>query len=344
MDLLDLRSDTVTKPGPAMRKAMAEAEVGDDVFGEDPTVNRLQDRVAEILGKEAALFVPTGTMANQTAIGAQVGPGDEIICDQGCHAANYEGGGLAALWGAQIRALAGKRGLLDAALVEEAIRPPNDHHPRSRLVEVENTHNRGGGTVYPLAQVQAIAEVARRRSLKLHLDGARLWNACVKTGVAPAAYAAHADTVSVCLSKGLGAPAGSLVAGSRELVATARRLRKRLGGGMRQAGVLAAAGLYALEHHRERLAEDHENARRLAQEIAAVPGLRVALDSVETNLIFAEVVREGWNAARAVAALREHGVLAGDADGKRLRFVTHLDFPTSAVGEAAKRIATALRA
>ncbi len=342
MELIDLRSDTVTKPGPAMRKAMAEAEVGDDVFGEDPTVNRLQDRVAELLGKDAAVFMPTGTMANQAAIGAHVVPGDEIVCDQGCHVVNYEGGALAALWGAQVRALPGKRGLLDPAQVEEAVRPPNDHHPRTRLVEVENTHNRGGGTVYPLAQLQAIADVARRHSLRLHLDGARLWNACAKTGLAPAAYASLADSVSVCLSKGLGAPAGSLVAGSRELVAAVRRLRKRLGGGMRQAGVLAAAGLHALDHHRERLVEDHENARRLARDLAEIPGLRVDIDSVETNLVFAEVVREGWTAGRAAAALREHGVLASDADGKRLRFVTHLDFPASALPEAARRIAAAL--
>ncbi|MHB8416494.1 MAG: threonine aldolase family protein [Myxococcales bacterium] len=344
MDLLDLRSDTVTKPGAGMRKTMAEAEVGDDVFGEDPTVNRLQERVAELLGKEAALFLPTGTMANQVAIGAQVSPGDEVICDQGCHAANYEGGALAALWGAQIRGLPGKRGLIEPAQVEEAVRPANDHHPRTRLVEVENTHNRGGGTVYPLAQVQAVALVARRHGLKLHLDGARLWNACVASGVAPSAYAACADSVSVCLSKGLGAPAGSLVAGDRELVASARRLRKRLGGGMRQAGVLAAAGLYALDHHRERLAQDHENARRLAQAMAEIPGLRVELETIETNLIFAEVIREGWSAPRTVAALREQGVLAGEAGGQRLRLVTHLDFPASAVPEAARRIAAAFRA
>jgi threonine aldolase len=343
MDLIDLRSDTVTRPSAGMRQAMAAAEVGDDVFGEDPTVNRLQDRVAELLGKEAALFVPSGTMANQVAMGAQLGHGDEVICDQGCHAVNYEGGALAALWGAQTRGLPGARGLLTAAQVEEAIRPTNDHHPRTRLVEIENTHNRGGGSVYPLAQVAAIAEVAKRHSLRLHIDGARLWNACAKSGIAPAAYAAHADSVSVCLSKGLGAPAGSLVAGNRELVAAARRLRKRLGGGMRQAGVLAAAGIYALDNNLKKLAEDHEKARKLAQALAELPGLKVDLETVETNLIFAEVTRDGWNAPRAVAALREAGLLASDADGKRLRLVTHLDFPLSAVPEAAQRIATALR-
>ncbi len=343
MDLIDLRSDTVTRPTPGMRRAMAEAEVGDDVYGEDPTVNRLQDTVAALLGQEAALFVPTGTMANQIAMGAQLSPGDEVVCDQGCHAVNYEGGALAALWGAQIRGLPGRRGLLDPAQVEEAIRPANDHHPRSRLVEIENTHNRGGGTVYPIETVAAIAKVAHRRGLRLHLDGARLWNACAKSGLAPSAYAAHADSVSVCLSKGLGAPAGSLVAGDRSLVADARRLRKRLGGGMRQAGVLAAAGLYALENHRERLAEDHENARRLAAALAELPALQVEVDAVETNLVFAEVRREGWDAARAAAALREHGVLAGEADSRRLRFVTHLDVPAAAITAAIDRIAAALR-
>jgi threonine aldolase len=343
MELIDLRSDTVTRPSAGMRQAMAAAEVGDDVFGEDPTVNRLQDRVAELLGKEAALFVPSGTMANQIAMGAQLSHGDEVICDQGCHAVNYEGGGLAALWGAQVRPLPGARGLLTAAQVEEAIRPANDHHPRTRLVEIENTHNRGGGAVYPLPQVAAIAEVAKRHALRLHQDGARLWNACAKSGISPAAYAAHADSVSVCLSKGLGAPAGSLVAGSRELVLEARRLRKRLGGGMRQAGVLAAAGLYALENNLKRLAEDHEKARKLAEAMAQMPGLAVDVTAVETNLVFAEVTGDGWTPARAVAALRAGGVLAAEADGRRLRFVTHLDFPLAAVPEAISRIAVALR-
>jgi threonine aldolase len=343
MELIDLRSDTVTRPSRAMRAAMAAAEVGDDVFGDDPTVNRLQERVAELLGKEAALFVPSGTMANQLSLGAQLSPGDEVLCDEGCHIVNYEGGALAALWGAQSHTLMGTRGLLTAAQLEAAIRPAGDHAPRTALLEIENTHNRGGGTVYPLAEIEAIAALAKRRGLKLHLDGARLWNASAKSGVALAAYAAGADSVSVCLSKGLGAPVGSLVVGGRELIARARRLRKRLGGGMRQAGVLAAAGLYALEHHRERLVEDHANARTLAEGLATLDGLRVDLASVETNLVFAEVTRAGWAPARAVAALREQGVLAAEADAGRLRFVTHLDVAKPLIVEALGRIAAALR-
>jgi threonine aldolase len=341
-DLIDLRSDTVTRPSPAMRKAMAEAEVGDDVFGDDPTVNRLQETVAELLGKEAALFVPSGTMANEIALGAQLSPGDEVLCDEGCHIANYEGGAPAALWGVQLHTLPGKRGLLGAAQIEEAIRAPGDHAPRTRLVEIENTHNRGGGAVYPLGEVEAIAAMAKRRGLALHLDGARLWNACAKTGVAPAAYARGADSVSVCLSKGLGAPVGSLVAGSRELVTRAKRLRKRLGGGMRQAGILAAAGLHALEHNRARLAEDHANARALAEAMANMRGLKVDVAAVETNLVFAEVVREGLDAPRAAAELREKGLLVADVDARRLRFVTHLDFAAAQVPEAVKRIASVL--
>jgi threonine aldolase len=340
---IDLRSDTVTKPTPGMRQAIANAEVGDDVYGEDPTVNRLQERVAELLGKAAAVFVPSGTMANQVALAAQLSPGDEIICDQGAHCINFEGGALAALSLAQARTLVGQRGLLDAAQVVEAIRPAGDHSPRTRLVEVENTHNRGGGSVYSLARLQEIATVARAHGLRMHLDGARLWNACIKAGVAPKDYAACADSVSVCLSKGLGAPAGSLVAGSAEFVAAARRVRKRLGGGMRQAGILAAAGLYALDHNFERLAEDHQNARRLAEAFSGIPGLAVDLPSVETNMIFVEVKRPGWDSAQALSALRANGLLAG-ADGKhRLRFVTHLDFSAAQVPDAAQRVATAFK-
>ena len=294
MTLIDLRSDTVTKPTPAMREAMARAEVGDDVYGEDPTVNRLQERVAALLGKEAGLFVPSGTMANQVSLGVLTRPGDEIVCDAGAHCISFESGALAALWGVQARTIAAERGLLDPASVEAMIRPVHDVYPRTRVVEVENTHNRGGGAVYPLERVRALGEVARRRGLHLYMDGARLWHACAATGVAPDAYAREATLVSVCLSKGLGAPAGSVVAGPRDLVAEARRLRKRLGGGMRQSGVLAAAGLHALDHHVARLAEDHENARRLAEGLAALPGASL-LFPIETNLVF--VAFEGRSAA-----------------------------------------------
>ena len=342
MTPIDLRSDTVTKPTDAMRAAMARAEVGDDVFGEDPTVNRLQETVAALLGKEAGLFVPSGTMANQIALGTLTRPGDEIICDASAHCISFEGGALAALWGVQARTVAAARGLLDPADVEAAIRPPADHYPRTRVVEIENTHNRGGGAVYPLARVQALAALAKARGLDLYLDGARLWNACAASGVAPADYAAGAALVSTCLSKGLGAPVGSVVCGSKALVAEARRLRKRLGGGMRQAGILAAAGLHALEHHRARLSEDHENARRLGEAVANLPGARL-LHPIDTNLIFA--IFEGQSAADLCRRFAAAGVLAVP-EGSRpdlVRFVTHLDVSRADMDEAARRLAAALR-
>src|SRR5512132_3787624 len=339
MTIIDLRTDT--RPTPAMREAMARAEVGDDVYGEDPTVNRLQERVAALLGKEAGLFVPSGTMANQVSLGVLTRPGDEIVCDAGAHCVSFESGALAALWGVQARTIAAERGLLDAAAVEAMIRPVHDVYPRTGVVEIENTHNRGGGAVYPLSRVRAIAEVARRRGLHLYMDGARLWHACAASGVAPDAYAREATLVSVCLSKGLGAPAGSVISGPKDLVAEARRLRKRLGGGMRQSGILAAAGLHALEHHVARLPEDHENARRLADGLAALPGASV-LFPVETNLVF--VAFAGRSAADVSSALAREGVLA-NPEGSRadvVRFVTHLDVSQADVDEALRRAARVL--
>jgi threonine aldolase len=341
MTIIDLRSDTVTRPTPAMREAMARAEVGDDVYGEDPTVNLLQERVAALLGKEAALFVPSGTMANQLSLGLLTRPGDEIVCDAGAHCISFETGALSALWGVQARAIAAPRGLLDPRDVEAAIRPQGDPYPRTRVIELENTHNRGGGAVYPLDRVRALGELARRRGLHLYMDGARLWNACAASGLRPADYAAEATLASVCLSKGLGAPAGSLVCGPRALVAEGRRLRKRLGGGMRQAGILAAAGLHALDHHLARLPEDHENARRLADGLAALPGATLALP-VETNLVF--VAFAGRSAADLSRRLAAEGVLA-NPEGSRpdmLRFVTHLDVSRADVDEALRRAARAL--
>jgi threonine aldolase len=342
MTPIDLRSDTVTRPTDAMRAAMARAEVGDDVFGEDPTVNRLQETVAALLGKEAGLFVPSGTMANQLALGALTRPGDEIICDAAAHCISFEGGALAALWGVQARTVVAPRGLLDPAEVEALIRPVADHYPRTRVIELENTHNRGGGSVYPLARVQALAALAQARGLHLYMDGARLWNACAASGVSPADFAAGATMVSTCLSKGLGAPVGSVLCGPKALVADARRLRKRLGGGMRQAGILAAAGLYALEHHRERLAEDHENARRLGEAVAGLPGARL-LHPVDTNLVFA--IFEGQSAPELCRRFAAAGVL-GLPEGSRpdlVRFITHLEISRADVDEAARRLAAALR-
>jgi len=343
MTPIDFRSDTVTKPTDAMRAAMARAEVGDDVFGEDPTVNKLQETVAELLGKEAALFVPSGTMGNQISLGTLAGPGDEIICDAAAHCISFEGGALAALWGVQARTVVAPRGLLDPADVEALIRPAASHYPRTRVIEIENTHNRGGGAVYPLARVQALAALAKARGLHLYVDGARLWNACAATGVSPADYVAGASLVSTCLSKGLGAPVGSVVAGSKALIADAHRLRKRLGGGMRQAGILAAAGLHALEHHRARLPEDHENARRLGEAVANLPGAKL-LHPVDTNLVFA--IFEGQSAADLSRRFAAAGVLCLP-EGSRpdlLRFITHLHIARADVDEAASRLSEALAA
>jgi threonine aldolase len=339
MDLIDLRSDTVTKPGPGMRRAMAEAEVGDDVFGDDPTINRLQERVAALLGKEAAIWTPSGTMANQIALGSLAGQGDEIICDHGAHIVNYEGGAISALWGAQSTVVDGKRGIFSPEEVSAVLRRgENDHYPRQRAVAMENTHNRGGGSIWPLAQMRAVAKVAREAGLAVHLDGARLWNAHVAAGVPLIEYAAVADTVSVCLSKGLGAPAGSLAASTHERVAKMRRLRKRLGGGLRQAGVLAAAGLYALDHHIERLAEDHRNARKLAELVGEIPGLSCDPRLVDTNLLFVDVSLKGGSRA-LVAAAKAEGVLSNaEGAGERIRLVTHLDVPAAAIPEAAQRL------
>src|SRR5579872_4376734 len=263
--LIDLRSDTVTRPTPGMRAAMAAAEVGDDVFHEDPTVNKLEERVAALLGKEAALFVPSGTMSNQTAVKTHTQPGDELLCEANCHIYNYEAGGPAVLSGVMCRTVEGDYGVLDLSQLEDKVRPVNDHLVRTRLVCLENTHNRGGGRVFPIEKVRAISAWARKNGLIMHLDGARLWNAVVASGVPAAEWSRHFDTVSVCFSKGLGAPIGSALSGPRDFITRARRVRKLFGGGMRQAGVIAAAALYALEHHIDRLAEDHRNAQVIAR-------------------------------------------------------------------------------
>lgn len=319
---IDLRSDTVTKPTPAMRRAIAEAEVGDDVFGDDPTVHRLEARVAGILGKEAALFVPSGTMANQLAVRVHTQPGDEILVEAQAHLYYYEAGAPAALSGVMCRCLPGQRGVFSAADIEAALRPADAHFPPTRLVCVENTHNRGGGKVWPLDRLREVAACARRHGLALHLDGARLWNASVASGVPERDYAALFDTVSVCFSKGLGAPAGSALAGPRALIERARRFRKMFGGGMRQAGILAAGSLFALEHHRARLAEDHVHARRLAEGLAELPGAAIDPADVETNLVYFRVTRQP--AAEVVAALAAAGVWVLASGPDTVRAVAHL--------------------
>jgi threonine aldolase len=336
--MLDLRSDTVTRPTPAMREAMAHAEVGDDVYGEDPTVARLEERVAAITGKDAAIFVSSGTMGNQLALLCHTRPGDEVIIGEGAHCAFYESGAGAALAGVQFQ-VAGSGGLFTAAELSAAIKPPHFYHPRTRLVALENTHNRAGGRVFPRADVLAIASLARARGLGLHLDGARIWNAQVATGLDVATLAAPFDTVSVCFSKGLGAPVGSALCGDAETITAARRFRKMLGGGMRQVGILAAGALYALEHHRERLAEDHAAARVIAEAVGQVPGAVVA--APETNIVNVDL--PGVPAERFVAAARERGVLLGASGPNRVRVVTHLDLPAARVQETARALAEAAR-
>lgn len=325
MKIIDLRSDTVTKPGPEMRRAMAEAEVGDDVFGEDPTVNRLQEKVAELLGMEAALFVTSGTMGNQLAIRSQTQLGDEVICEENCHSFNYEGGGPASLSGVQMHPLPGVRGVITAGQVAAAARPSDDHFPHTRLVVLENTHNRAGGAIFPMAEIKRIRDLTRKLGLSLHLDGARLWNAHVATGIPLHEYGSQFDSISVCLSKGLGAPVGSVLAGSRALIAKAHRFRKMWGGGMRQAGILAAAGLYAIDRHIPRLAEDHAHARQLAECFNAFPDVEVDLEATQTNIVIADFAKTGLKAPDIVVKMKETGLWATAFSPTRLRLVTHLD-------------------
>jgi threonine aldolase len=334
--LIDLRSDTVTRPTPGMRAAMQAAEVGDDVFHEDPSVNRLEEKVAALLGKEAAVYVPSGTMSNQIGVKTHTQPGDELLCDVNCHIYNNEAGGPAALSGVMCRTIEGDFGVLDVTQLDGKVRGANEHHARTRLVCLENTHNKGGGRVYPLEKIQAISAWARRNGLAMHLDGARLWNAVVATGIPAKTWGEPFDSVSVCFSKGLGAPVGSALTGPREYIARARRVRKLFGGGMRQAGVIAAAALYALEHHVERLAEDHRNARVVAQAIADTPGLRLSPPEVETNLIWFEVDPELGPAKAVAAALKERGVLVHIMGPQTLRACTHLDVSAAQAERAAE--------
>jgi threonine aldolase len=323
--MIDLRSDTVTKPTPAMREAMALAEVGDDVFGEDPTVNRLQENVAALLGKEAGLFMVSGSMSNQVAVKTHTQPGDEVILDKEAHICVYECGTPAAFSGVMLNTIAGKNGFFTAEEAEQAVRPVNVHHPRTRLVSIENTHNRAGGTVCPLALIEEVHTVAGRHGLATHLDGARLWNASVAAGVPLKTYASHFDSVSVCFSKGLGAPVGSMLLGSREFIQKAHRFRKMFGGGMRQAGVLAAAAQYAVDHHIARLADDHRNARRFAEMVAGLPGIRVDLDTVQTNIVLIRLADAKFTAMETVQRLKERNVLVIATGPDRLRAVFHLD-------------------
>jgi threonine aldolase len=313
---------------------MAEAEVGDDVFGEDPTVNRLQEIVAEILGVEAALFVPSGTMGNQICIHCQTRPGDEIICEAGAHFLHYESGAMAALSGAQARTIVGNRGVITAEQIEAVLRGDVYYFPRSRLIAIENTHNLAGGTIFPLEEIQQIRRLADQRGLAMHLDGARLWNASAASGIAPRDYVRYFDSVSVCFSKGLGAPIGSAIGGGKEFIARARRYRKMFGGAMRQAGIIAAGAIYGLENHRERLAEDHANARRFAEALHDRGGIDIDLATVQTNIVILNIAKTKLTVPAAVEALKKEGVLVAPFGAATLRVVTHLDVNAAGIDSA----------
>ena len=318
---------------------MFAAEVGDDVYGEDPTVNQLEERVADTLAKEAALFVPSGTMANQVAVRLHCRPGDELLCEATSHVYLWEGGAPAALSGVTTRLIPGAFGVLSVRDLEGTLHPPDDiHSPTSRLVCLENTHNRGGGRVYPVETVREVSAWARRNGLGLHLDGARLWNAVVASGVAAREWCGHFDTVAVCFSKGLGAPVGSALAGTRDMIRQARRVRKLYGGAMRQAGFLAAACLYAMDHHIDRLVEDHANAKLLAAAVADTPGLKLVPPAVETNLVWFEVAPEVGTARQVAGRLKDHGILVAALGETVVRACTHLDVSRADCERAAEVI------
>ena len=337
--VIDLRSDTVTRPSAGMRRAMAEAEVGDDVFGDDPTVNRLQARVAELFGKEAALFSPSGTMANQIVFKTVARPTWELVCDRQCHVVNYEVGGPAALSGLLVSFLDSERGFFTPEQLLDSIRPISEHVPLTKIVALENTHNRHGGTVCPIERIRALSEVCGAHGLHFHLDGARIWNAHAASGVALAEYAKYFDTLSVCFSKGMGTPLGSMTLGTKDFIHEARRMRKLFGGGMRQVGVVAAAAIYALDHNLARLAEDHANAQILARGIAQLPGVVVDMSRVETNIVIADVRNTGTSPAEFARVASSANVLVVPFGKTTVRLMTHLDVSTADCHEAVSRLA-----
>ncbi len=341
MKIIDLRSDTVTKPTPEMRRAMFEAEVGDDVYGDDPTVNRLEAEAAVMLGKEAAMFVPSGTQGNQIAIMTHTRRGEEVIVEAGSHVYIFEVGGIATLSGCQARPIAGVRGAMDPAQVAAAIRSSNVHFPTTSLVCVEQTYN---GCVVPMENIRAIAEIAHQNGIAVHMDGARVFNAATALGLPVSEVVAPVDSVQLCLSKGLAAPVGSLLAGTKEFIDRARRNRKLLGGGLRQVGILAAAGLISLHKMTKRLHEDHENARQLALGLAKIPGLSVDLDSVQTNMVFFDVLDQQWDGASLAGSLTRAGVVCNASGARGIRWVTHNDVPAEAIPEVLSRVEAVMAA
>src|SRR5262250_2780504 len=322
---IDLRSDTVTRPSPEMRRAMADAEVGDDVFIEDPTINRLQERAAEIFQREAALFVPSGTMGNLTCIVAHTRPGQEVICEEAGHIYNYEMASMSAIAGVLPRVVQAPDGILDWDIVSKAIRPKIYYRPQTALISLENTHNMAGGTVYATRNAHEICDNAHEAGIAVHLDGARIFNAATYLDEDVAEMTKKFDSIQFCLSKGLGAPVGSMIVGTRDFIERSRSIRKMLGGGMRQVGVLAAAGLVALEKGPKRLHIDHENAKFLANDLASVPGITLNPANVQTNIVIFDVRKSGWASGDVLKTLAERGVLAVPVDNEKIRMVTHLD-------------------
>ena len=339
MQIIDLRSDTVTKPTPGMREAMINAPVGDDVIDIDPTVVELQEQIASLLGKESAIFMPSGTMTNQIALRVHCSPGDEFICESGCHIYNYEQGAFAQLSGLVAKTISGQNGLLDLEQLIGSVRSDNEHTVHTRLLCLENTHNRGAGKIYSLARIQSLCDWAHGEGLKTHLDGARLFNASVATGVSLQAYSEPFESVSVCFSKGLGAPVGSCLVGSREFIAKARRARKLFGGGMRQIGILAAGALYALEHHMTRLSEDHDHAKLLARAISQCKSLCLSDDEPDTNIVIFHIAKEQGTAAQFSQSLQKQGVLSLPFGPQSVRLVTHLDVTRQQILAACEAIA-----
>lgn len=335
--LIDLRSDTVTKPSDEMRKAMCEAEVGDDVYKEDPTANRLESFAAEFLGKEAALFVPSGVMGNQICLNVLTNPGDEVICEKDAHIFQYESGSPAALSGIQLSLIDGVNGIFTPDQVEPLIRPQSAYYmARTKVIEIENTHNRAGGTINPIENIKSIEALARKYNLYFHLDGARIWNASVETGITPAEYASYFDSVSCCLSKGLGAPVGSIIAGSKEFIKEAFRVRKAWGGGMRQMGFLAAAGLFALKNNIDRLKDDHEKAKQLSAAISKLGNASIDLSIVQTNIVMFSV--KNISVEDFLSKCHEKGLLLSTGKVGVIRAVTHMDISFEEISKAAEII------
>ncbi|MCZ2268938.1 MAG: low-specificity L-threonine aldolase [Ignavibacteriales bacterium] len=332
--MIDLRSDTVTRPSEAMRKAMYNAEVGDDVFKEDPTVNKLEQFAADLLGKEAALYVSSGVMGNQICLNVLTNPGDEVICERDAHIFNYESGSPAALSGVQLNPIDGKYGIITVEQVESFIRPSSAYYmPKTKVIEIENTHNRAGGTIWPIENIISMKGLAKKYNLYFHLDGARIWNASVAAGISVKEYASHFDSISCCLSKGLGAPVGSIIAGSKDFIKEAYRIRKAWGGGMRQAGIIAAAGLYALQNNIDRLKDDHEKAKFLAERINANPNLEIDMKAVQTNILLFHP--KNISVEEGIKKSKDKGLLLSIGKVDLIRAIAHLDVSFNDVKKAA---------